>query len=57
MYIQGGILVFCFFLLLSMRMNFFMDVITGLVFGHYVFTFVNDRAKIIDNFLLKHLED
>jgi len=41
MWIQTGILVYCLFLLLTMRQNFFMDVMTALVFGHFVFVFVS----------------
>jgi hypothetical protein len=35
-----------------MRQNFFMDVITGGIFGHYVFYFICERAKKIDELIL-----
>jgi len=55
MLIQTGILIFCLMMLLTMRMNFFMDVVTALVFAHYVFVFVDDRSKTIDKFLMGYL--
>ena len=38
--------------LLSARQNFFMDITTALVFSHYLFYFINDRAKDIDGWVL-----
>lgn len=41
--IQIGLIVYLIWVLLSMRLNFFMDIATALVFMHYVFYFLNDR--------------
>jgi hypothetical protein len=41
MWAQTFVLVYCSFLLLTMRQNFFIDVITALVFGHFVFVWVS----------------
>ncbi len=56
MWIQVGILVFCSFLLLSFRQNFFMDIATALVFGHFVFVFVSERSKSIDCLILSWID-
>ena len=52
MWAQTIVLIFCSFCLLSMRQNFFMDVMTALVFSHYVFVFVCERSKSIDNLII-----
>jgi len=39
-----------------MRQNFFMDVMTALVFGHFVFVFVSERSKSIDRYILSWID-
>ena len=46
-------LVYVIFILLSTMQNFFMDIATALIFTHYVFYFINDRIKTIDEFTFK----
>ena len=41
--IQIAVIVYLIWVLLSMRLNFFMDIATGMVFGHFVFFVVNDH--------------
>jgi hypothetical protein len=55
MKIEIAVIIYCFFMLLTMRQNFFMDVITALVFGHIVFTFIDDRVEYIDKKLMSLL--
>lgn len=50
--LQLIVMAYSIFLLLSMRLNFFMDVTTGLVFGHYMFYFINDRISRIDQCII-----
>ncbi len=52
MWIQVVILTYCCFMLLTMRQNFFMDIATALVFGHFVFVWISERSKSIDNVIL-----
>lgn len=52
---QACIMVYVLFLLLAMRLNFFMDVITGLAFGYISYTLLNLKRKPIDEFLLNPL--
>ena len=33
-----------------------MDVMTALVFGHYVFVFVTERSKCIDDLILSWID-
>ena len=49
---QLAVLVYVVFVLLSARQNFFMDITTALIFSHYLFYFVHDRIRTIDNFAL-----
>jgi hypothetical protein len=50
---QIGILIYVAFVLMTTRQNYFMDVITAVVFMHYVFYFIQDRLGIIDGFFFK----
>lgn len=45
-------MIFVIFLLLAMRLNFFMDVVTALAFGYIVYTLIYSKREIIDRFLL-----
>ncbi len=56
MWVQTGILVYCALMLLTMRQNFFMDIMTALVFGHFVFIFVSERSRKIDNLILSWID-
>jgi hypothetical protein len=42
-YIQIPIMIFVMFLLLAMRLNFFMDVITALAFGYIVYSLIYSK--------------
>lgn len=48
--LQVVAMVYMLFVLLSMRLNYFMDVTTAMVFGHYVYYFIWERSQSIDNF-------
>lgn len=48
---QIVVIVYIVFILLTMRLNFFMDVATAFVFAHYVFYFINERIDKIDSFI------
>jgi len=41
--VQIVVLVYVTWVLLSMRQNFFMDIVTAAIFTHYVYYFINDR--------------
>lgn len=45
---QACIMIYVVFLLLAMRLNFFMDIVTGLAFGYIVYTLLNIKRKHID---------
>lgn len=51
-YIQIPIMVYVLFLLMAMRLNFFMDVVTALAFGYIVYALIYSKREFIDNFLL-----
>lgn len=55
MRIQIFIVIFCIFMLLSMRQNFFMDIATALVFSHIVYLFISERSNKIDNWIVAFL--
>lgn len=38
---------------MSARQNFFMDICTALVFTHYIFYFLDDRIRAIDDQIFK----
>jgi hypothetical protein len=45
-------MIFVMFLLLAMRLNFFMDVVTALAFGYIVYSLIYSKKEPIDAFLL-----
>lgn len=45
-------MVYVLFLLLAMRLNFFMDVVTALAFGYIVYSLLYCKKNFIDDFLL-----
>ncbi len=45
-------MIFVVFLLLAMRLNFFMDVITAMAFSYIVYSLIYSRKDSIDSFLL-----
>lgn len=47
-YIQIPIMIFVMFLLLAMRLNFFMDVVTALAFGYIVYSLIYSKKEPID---------
>ncbi len=55
-YAQIPIMIFVMFLLLAMRLNFFMDVVTALAFGYIVYSLIYSKKKPIDAFLLNPKE-
>ena len=57
MFAQIGILIYVVFLLLAMRLNFFMDIVTGLAFGYIVYTLINLKGEKIDNFVLNPIQN
>lgn len=42
-YAQIGIMIYVIFFLLAMRLNFFMDIVTGLAFGYIVYTLLDTK--------------
>jgi len=42
-YAQIPIMIYVFFFLMAMRLNFFMDVVTGLAFGYIVYTLIYSK--------------
>ena len=55
-YAQIPIMIFVMFLLLAMRLNFFMDVVTALAFGYIVYSLIYSKKEPIDAFLLNPKE-
>lgn len=51
-YAQIPIMIYVMFLLLAMRLNFFMDIITALAFGYIVYMLIDTKKQVIDKFLL-----
>ena len=49
---QIPLMIFVVFLLLAMRLNFFMDVITAMAFSYIVYSLIYSRKDSIDSFLL-----
>jgi hypothetical protein len=47
---QIVMMAYMIFMLLSMRQNFFMDVVTAILYTHYTFYFVHNRIDKIDGF-------
>ena len=50
-------MVLVVFMLFSMRLNFFIDVVTGLVFGHLVYSRVAERGEAINERVFAWLGD
>lgn len=51
-YAQIPIMIYVLFLLLAMRLNFFMDIVTALAFGYVVYSLIYSQKNSIDDFLL-----
>lgn len=51
-YAQIPLMVYVIFLLMAMRLNFFMDVVTAMAFGYIVYTLIYSKKQFIDDFLL-----
>jgi len=47
-YAQIPIMIYVIFLLLAMRLNFFMDIVTALAFGYIVYSLIYCKKNSID---------